>query len=147
MPSFHLRTMRHQDVNELIFIRLEFLRRVSDRTRRFLHLAQVDCGELNSDVADLIVFATWFCRTSGERAYLQRLYTLFLANKVISAFFGVTSTLFCLGQRVSSGFHFLSHGRRMVEAVVVSKIADVCIRNIKATCVRPCAGWKSIRFV
>lgn len=111
VPSLHLRATRNQDGDDWISIRLEFLRRIVDRTRRFSHLAQVNCGELNGDVATLFGFATWYCRTMGERAYCQRLYALLESSPAFGAGFGITPALLCLGQRAPSGFRFLPHGR------------------------------------
>lgn len=106
MPSFHRHTTRHQDVDVWMSIRLQFLRRVADRTLLFSHLKQEDCVQLNCNVAELFGFATWFRLTSGERFYSQQLQELLQATPAIPARFGVTSALLCLCMRVRVGFSF-----------------------------------------
>lgn len=85
--------------------------RFADHTRRFSNLAQMDCSKLNGDTEALFGFETWLCLASCELAYCQRLPALLKTNLVISAGFGVTPALLCLGQRVPRGFCFLPNER------------------------------------
>lgn len=111
VPSLYLLSTQNQDVYDWMSHRIELLRRIFDRTWRFSHLVQVDCGELNVEFATLFGFSTWFCRTAGDRSYFQRLRNLLATPPEIAAGFGITTALMGLGQKVPSGFLFLPHGR------------------------------------
>lgn len=97
-------------MDDLVSTRLELLRQVCNRTRRFTHLAQLDCGELNGDFSALFGFKTWFCRTAGEIACSERLQALLQNEPAVSARFVARPNLLCLRQRIPSGFLFLLHG-------------------------------------
>lgn len=111
VPSLRLRAKLNQDSEDFFAIRLELLRSIDHRMRRFSNQAQVNCSDLSEDLAALYGFPTWFCRRQGELSYCQILRAVLADLPELPAEFFVTPGLLCLGKRAPSCFRFLYQRR------------------------------------